>query len=85
MHFDVPNLFAYLLGELRNLIVPSLLCLLAILLCFLLLLNILRKERKLNAIKNDFINNLTHELKTPAFSISLSSKMAKRWITSRSS
>ncbi len=76
LHFDVPNLFGYLLGELRNLIVPSLLCLLAILLCFLLLLNILKKERQLNAIKNDFINNLTHELKTPAFSISLSSKMA---------
>lgn len=77
LHFDVPNLFGYLLGELRSLVVPSLLCLLAILLCFMLLLNILRKERLLNAIKNDFINNLTHELKTPAFSISLSSKMAK--------
>ncbi|MBK9017646.1 MAG: hypothetical protein IPM82_28360 [Saprospiraceae bacterium] len=76
-HFDVPNLFGYLLGELRGLVVPSVLCLLAILLCFLLLLNILKKERQLNAIKNDFINNLTHELKTPAFSISLSSKMAK--------
>ena len=77
LHFDVPNLFGYLLGELRGLIVPSVLCLLAILLCFFLLLNILKKERQLNAIKNDFINNLTHELKTPAFSISLSSKMAK--------
>ncbi|MCF8246863.1 MAG: GHKL domain-containing protein [Saprospiraceae bacterium] len=77
LHFDVPNLFGYLLGELRGLIVPSVLCLLAILSCFLLLLNILKKERQLNAIKNDFINNLTHELKTPAFSISLSSKMAK--------
>ena len=77
LHFDVPNLFGYLLGELRGLVVPSVLCLLAILLCFLLLLNILKKERQLNAIKNDFINNLTHELKTPAFSISLSSKMAK--------
>lgn len=77
LHFDVPNLFSYLLGELRNLLVPSAICLVAILACFLLLLNILRKERQLNAIKNDFINNLTHELKTPAFSISLSSKMAK--------
>ncbi|MBI1224518.1 MAG: hypothetical protein GC192_04715 [Bacteroidetes bacterium] len=77
LHFDVPNLFGYLFGELRGLVVPSGLCLLAILSCFLLLLNILKKERQLNAIKNDFINNLTHELKTPAFSISLSSKMAK--------
>lgn len=77
LHFDVPDLFSYLLGELRGLLVPSAICLVAILACFLLLLNILRKEQQLNAIKNDFINNLTHELKTPAFSISLSSKMAK--------
>jgi len=77
LNFDVPNLFGYLLGELRGLVVPSALCLVAILASFFLLLNILKKERQLNAIKNDFINNLTHELKTPAFSISLSSKMAK--------
>ncbi len=76
LHFDVFNLFGYLLGQLRNLVVPSVLSLLAILSCLLLLLNILKKERQLNAIKNDFINNLTHELKTPAFSISLSHKMA---------
>ena len=77
LHFDVPNRFGYLLSLLRNLMIPSALSLLAILSCFLLLLNTLKKERQLNAIKNDFINNLTHELKTPAFSISLSSKMAK--------
>ncbi|MCC6724819.1 MAG: HAMP domain-containing histidine kinase, partial [Saprospiraceae bacterium] len=76
LHIDMFNLFGYLLGRLRNLVALSALSLLAILSCFLLLLNILRKERQLNAIKNDFINNLTHELKTPAFSISLSSKMA---------
>ncbi|MBK8562363.1 MAG: HAMP domain-containing histidine kinase [Saprospiraceae bacterium] len=80
LHFDVFNLFGYLLGQLRNLLVPSVLSLLAILSCLLLLLNILKKERQLNAIKNDFINNLTHELKTPAFSISLSNKMAKEYL-----
>jgi two-component system, OmpR family, phosphate regulon sensor histidine kinase PhoR len=80
LHFDVPNRFGYLLSLLRNLMIPSALSLLAILSCFLLLLNTLKKERQLNAIKNDFINNLTHELKTPAFSISLSSKMAKESI-----
>lgn len=77
LHLDAPNLFAYLLGELVYLIVPSVFCLLAILAAFVFLLNTLRKEERLNAIKNDFINNLTHELKTPAFSISLSSKLAR--------
>lgn len=76
LHLDVPNLFGYLLGELVYLIAPSILCLLAILASVVFLLNTLRKAEKLNTIKNDFINNLTHELKTPAFSISLSFKLA---------
>ena len=77
LHIDVENLFGYLLGELDYLVVPSVLCLLAILACLGLLLHILRREERLNAIKNDFINNLTHELKTPAFGISLAGKLAR--------
>lgn len=77
LHLDTENLFGYLLGELYVLAIPSVLCLAIILLCLLFLVNILKKEQKLNLVKNDFINNLTHELKTPAFSISLSAKMAK--------
>jgi two-component system, OmpR family, phosphate regulon sensor histidine kinase PhoR len=77
LHLDINNLFTYLLGELDYLVVPSVFCLLTILAGLLLLINTLRKEQKLNAVKNDFINNLTHELNTPAFSISISSKLAK--------
>ena len=76
LHLDVPSLFAYLLGELDYLLWPSVGCLLVILLGLFFLINTLRREERLNKIKNEFINNLTHELKTPAFSISLSSKMA---------
>jgi two-component system phosphate regulon sensor histidine kinase PhoR len=77
LHLDVEDLLAYLLWELDYLVLPSALCLLVILACMVLLINILRNEQRLNAIKNDFINNLTHELNTPAFSIGLSAKMAK--------
>lgn len=76
LHIDIENLFGYLLIQLDYLVIPSALCLLALLICLFLLIHILQKEQKLNTIKNDFINNLTHELKTPTFSISLSNKMA---------
>jgi two-component system, OmpR family, phosphate regulon sensor histidine kinase PhoR len=76
LHLDVSNLFTYLVGELDYLIIPSVLCLVAIVFCLALLTTTLRKEQRLNQVKNDFINNLTHELKTPAFSIALSARMA---------
>lgn len=81
LHLDVENLFFYLLGDLDYLVIPSVLCLLAILACLFFLLKILRQEERLNSIKNDFINNLTHELKTPAFGISLATKLARESIS----
>lgn len=78
LHLHISQLFPYLLKQLYYLIVPSFLFLIAILICLILLFSMLQNLRKLNQIKNDFINNLTHELKTPVFSIGLTSKLLQK-------
>ena len=45
---------------------------------FAFILKTLSKQKKLNAIKDDFINSLTHELKTPIGSILLASKVLRK-------
>lgn len=71
----VHHLLRFLLSKLNTIIITSLIFLSFILFSFIWLIWLLAKVQRLDKVKNDFINNLTHEIKTPVFSISLATKV----------
>jgi signal transduction histidine kinase len=65
------NDFGYLLNKIKTPILVSLLLLAFTAASFIFLYRTLTAQQKLTAIKNEFISNITHELKTPIATVTV--------------
>ena len=72
VHF--PDMNSYIYSSVRFMI-PSIVFTGILLLTFIFTIFVIFRQKRYSEIKNDFINNMTHELKTPIASISLAAQM----------
>ncbi|MEP2772991.1 MAG: HAMP domain-containing sensor histidine kinase [Fulvivirga sp.] len=68
---NFPTQDSFLFKEIWLTLLTSVLFILTIIGCFGYAIHIIFKQKRLSEIKNDFINNMTHELKTPLATVSL--------------
>ena len=72
IHF--PDMNSYIFSSVRFMI-PAIVFTVVLLVTFIFTIVVIFRQKRYTEIKNDFINNMTHELKTPISSISLAAQM----------
>lgn len=74
VHFPAKRDYIY---KSISFMIPSTIFTLVLLLTFIFTIYVVFRQKKLTEMKNDFVNNMTHEFKTPISSISLAAQMLK--------
>ncbi len=76
LYIHFPDLYKYIFASVRFFI-PALVFTVVLLIVFIFTIYIIFRQKRLTEIKNDFINNMTHEFKTPISTISLAAQMLR--------
>ncbi len=71
LYVQFPSKYSFLVGQIWIVVALSLLFIVLISFAFIRTIQNMNKQRKIADLKNDFVSNMTHELKTPITSINL--------------
>jgi two-component system phosphate regulon sensor histidine kinase PhoR len=77
LEISFPNKFNYLISEMWPLIFSSVVFTLIMILGFIYVMRVVLRQKKLAIVKSDFINNMTHEFKTPIATIQIANESIK--------
>lgn len=72
IHFPGQKQFVF---SMARLMAPAMVFTLILFITFMFTIYLFVRQRKINEMKNDFVNNMTHEFKTPIASLSLAAQM----------
>ena len=75
---SVKNWEQIILQRMATVLILSILSMVILISLFVIAIRALIKQKKVSDIKTDFINNITHELKTPLTTLSVSTKILER-------
>lgn len=78
MYVSVVDWETIILKRMSMVLFLSLLSILTLIILFVIAIKALIKQKKVSDIKTDFINNITHELKTPLTTLGISTKILER-------
>lgn len=77
LHLYLPGKNSFIYNSLATLLIGSIFFTLIIIVLFFITIRIAFQQKKISEIKSDFINNMTHEFKTPIATISLAADSIK--------
>ncbi len=75
---SVKNWEQIILRRMATILILSILSMVILISLFVIAIRALIKQKKVSDVKTDFINNITHELKTPLTTLSVSTKILER-------